>query len=209
MLRQVSRFTPTLVGKTVEQPVPSDPKEVHPHACGENIAERGLKLDFVGSPPRLWGKRRIPPKFIESPRFTPTLVGKTIHRLSVHNRKRVHPHACGENKTPIMQQVFRAGSPPRLWGKRCSRRYTNLYDRFTPTLVGKTIVLQPAHSVSAVHPHACGENNWAELGINWHKGSPPRLWGKRYIPNIPNSLNRFTPTLVGKTTEHNYIWTGY
>jgi len=71
------RFTPTGVGKT---PVPGSKgnvSAVHPHGCGENGASPSTRRPIQGSPPRVWGKRRIPHHYKSYHRFTPTGVGKT------------------------------------------------------------------------------------------------------------------------------------
>ncbi len=54
-------------------------------------------------------------------------------------------------------------------------------------------------STHQVHPHACGENNYAKSFRGRRDGSPPRVWGK-HIPNRhDDAARRFTPTRVGKT----------
>ena len=71
------RFTPTLVGKTIEYDYGLGVIKVHPHACGENGPPAGALTLASGSPPRLWGKQRGFISRAGAPRFTPTLVGKT------------------------------------------------------------------------------------------------------------------------------------
>ena len=67
---------------------------------------------------------------------------------------------------------------------------------FTPTCVGKT---SAAVGLGLrVHPHVCGEND-KNVGGDWSRGSPPRVWGKRGYAKIHRARIRFTPTCVGKT----------
>jgi len=73
----------------------------------------------------------------------------------------------------------RAGSPPRVWGKRGARRDRDITFRFTPTRVGKTRIIRIVRLRRSVHPHACGENH---------------ARGKLVVGRV-----RFTPTRVGKT----------
>ncbi len=51
---------------------------VHPHACGDNKPLVFFSDCDDGSPPRLWGQRRI--------------------RVGMDTRSTVHPHACGDNR---------------------------------------------------------------------------------------------------------------
>ncbi len=154
-------------------------KAVHPHACGENLAVFGGHRGYVGSPPRVWGKRSETRRLDRRQRFTPTRVGKTVQLGITTTWTAVHPHACGENREKRAASAARDGSPPRVWGKRAGVQPRFCPVRFTPTRVGKTARNAAAQQKCAVHPHACGEN--APVA-NWHirrVGSPPRVWGKR------------------------------
>ena len=71
------------------------------------------------------------------------------------------------------------GTPPRVWGKRRDDE-----TRFLPV---------------AVHPHVCGENQFARQFDKAGHGTPPRVWGKR-SRCMPRFMHfRYTPTCVGKT----------
>ena len=112
-------------------------------------------------------------------RFTPTRVGKTQTGRSLLTYQSVHPHACGENYTPSTPTICGAGSPPRVWGKLDGATTIRSVWRFTPTRVGKTEEFVKDKAAFLVHPHACGENFFADE----HDALSPR----------------FTPTRVGKT----------
>ena len=205
-----NRFTPTGVGKTTGSSFTPTPQTVHPHGCGENfLTMRRKAWPHLGSPPRVWGKRRSRTGMCTRLRFTPTGVGKTVAfpnhfikaggspprvwgklRIAWEGRgvKTVHPHGCGENSCAEM------GSIPE--------------QRFTPTGVGKTPPPRPALSAISgspprvwgklfpelihchpkpVHPHGCGENS-PVFGSNMTTiGSPPRVWGKHCIVSSGNS----------------------
>ena len=149
----------------------------------------------------MWGKHSNARQELESERFTPTLVGKTI---SSHLRlisTMVHPHACGENYNILGWRSIIIGSPPRLWGKLANTMLDGNLDRFTPTLVGKTLTQISSIMSQTVHPHACGENTVILVTKDGRRGSPPRLWGKRGSDHWKVLDIRFTPTLVGKTPK--------
>ena len=114
----VSRFTPTRVGKTSPMMWRVAVVTVHPHACGENIPGHGYVTAWDGSPPRVWGKLDRVRSAHPSARFTPTRVGKTV--------------------APCSKEVVEPGSPPRVWGKLPRLPAAGGGDRFTPTRVGKT-----------------------------------------------------------------------
>ena len=50
-----------------------------------------------------------------------------------------------------------------------------------------------------VHPHGCGEDIDPAAFSQQPGGSPPRVWGRRAIPNHLIHRRWFTPTGVGKT----------
>ncbi len=90
----------------------------------------------------------------------------------------VHPHACGDNESPLLWPGWLAVHP-HACGDNIGRRF----------LV----------SAVAVHPHACGDN-WPTLtAFCVTVGSPPRVWGQLPRPGSGDVLTRFTPTRVGTT----------
>ena len=174
-----ARFTPTGVGKTFCVPVGRKHRQVHPHRCGENSEAPSIAAEHSGSPPQVWGKRywSIPNTVFD--RFTPTGVGKTLHRPSISGRMPVHPHRCGENNRLAEWKVTAVGSPPQVWGKRVTQRKPCRNPRFTPTGVGKTSICRQQQPRLQVHPHRCGENQYAKPAEASRRGSPPQVWGKR------------------------------
>ena len=111
------RFTPTCVGKTrVGRPLPSC-GSVHPHVCGEDTSLNAAYAVACGSPPRVWGRQMTSFFFLNSFRFTPTCVGKTLKVCLPRTAFAVHPHVCGEDCRFRGQNAGRAGSPPRVWGR--------------------------------------------------------------------------------------------
>ena len=72
-------------------------------------------------------------------------------------------------------------------------------ERFTPTRVGNTFVSAKLVGRLSVHPHACGEYAIADRSAAAVSGSPPRVWGIRFVFDFDFKAARFTPTRVGNT----------
>ena len=193
------RFTPTRVGTTSEGVATGPIFTVHPHACGDDSALSRNWMGTYGSPPRVWGRRRLSRPAPRSPRFTPTRVGTTrCHPLFLWGQS-VHPHACGDDLHRLEQPHQSIGSPPRVWGRLARERHVELQNRFTPTRVGTTATRPAPPPCPTVHPHACGDDDrpeWTMLSVH---GSPPRVWGRPSRWSSPRLGWRFTPTRVGTT----------
>ncbi len=111
------RFTPTYVGKTAESLGRPDTASVHPHVCGEDAPSSFGLVEFIGSPPRMWGRRENRRSEYYGLRFTPTYVGKTPAGAWCPRRPSVHPHVCGEDTRSTATRMEIIGSPPRMWGR--------------------------------------------------------------------------------------------
>ena len=173
------RFIPTRVGNTGFGQFLLSGASVHPHACGEyGVIADGEHVP-PGSSPRVWGI--LVPNRAEDcvPRFIPTRVGNTVSVPRMPEFWTVHPHACGEYGDRAVAHVRCAGSSPRVWGIRISRRFHGQIWRFIPTRVGNT------------RPFP--------VRAEWPSGSSPRVWGipKQSASRTPRG--RFIPTRVGNT----------
>ena len=131
-----------------------------------------------GSPPRVWGQQERAGRAVLTQRFTPTRVGTTDTVTAPLAAEPVHPHACGDNRLSNPLPMLVAGSPPRVWGQLDSNGHEIAHGRFTPTRVGTTAWRACVPGLSAVHPHACGDNVSAEPAELARGGSPPRVWGQ-------------------------------
>src|SRR5262249_36650957 len=69
--------------------------------------------------------------------------------------------------------------------------------RFTPTCVGKTLMLPVCAGLATVHPHVRGEDGMPVCRSASRGGSPPRAWGRRGAFHTFEPPQRFTPTCVG------------
>jgi len=78
---------------------------VHPHACGDDVA------DFV--------------RDVGRERFTPTRVGTTEGCGRRPPDITVHPHACGDDWMLRFHGEAPGGSPPRVWGRRMEASFTS------------------------------------------------------------------------------------
>ena len=70
-------ITPTCVGNTEISEDQKMTYEDHPHLCGEHGRRGRVKCNHVGSPPPVWGTRRVVVDVVVTPRITPTCVGNT------------------------------------------------------------------------------------------------------------------------------------
>ena len=73
----ILRITPAHAGKTLAAKTKSVLSRDHPRACGENNLLGFLRLKFVGSPPRMRGKRIQNIFPLNDTGITPAHAGKT------------------------------------------------------------------------------------------------------------------------------------
>ena len=136
------RFIPTGVGNTRRNKYALLFRTVHPHGCGEHLVQPPALFRRPGSSPRVWGTLCFfaPAKILR--RFIPTGVGNTGSAGALEWRWPVHPHGCGEHRSPADLKSDVSGSSPRVWG---TRQRPQTPQRF-----------------AAVHPHGCGEHKIEE-----------------------------------------------
>ena len=193
------RFIPTPVGNTAGWTWGQSGSAVHPHACGEHLADHLHGRRHVGSSPRLWGTPLRAAELRVFHRFIPTPVGNTRPVRRRHPGQTVHPHACGEHTSSAKGISALTGSSPRLWGTRLCHRGISVCTRFIPTPVGNTFDSAELVTLGTVHPHACGEHSsFINVG-RISAGSSPRLWGTPTSARTLTARIRFIPTPVGNT----------
>ena len=109
---------PAHTGKTVQQGSRRTRRRAHPRAYGENGREVEAHLPCQGSSPRIRGKRDL--KNIQFPKLglIPAHTGKTPRLPRQDSPGRAHPRAYGENIRSGVRLSGRAGSSPRIRGKR-------------------------------------------------------------------------------------------
>ncbi len=173
-----TRTIPTRVGRTPQPTRGSAAPSDHPHACGENVFNYRLADLDHGPSPRVWGELERKEMTFLGARTIPTRVGRTWRPGAVVRIPSDHPHACGENSCSCRMTDMQRGPSPRVWGELDTHRNQCSRKRTIPTRVGRTGKREGAHSRTADHPHACGENA-CPGGCSWHSDGPsPRVWGE-------------------------------
>ena len=199
--RGEGRFIPTRVGNTHRRVRAAGWAAVHPHACGEYIANIADLVRDPGSSPRVWGILWQAAGRCPASRFIPTRVGNTSAMDTTARWASVHPHACGEYRAKTCPVCGRAGSSPRVWGIRDVGAPIASFKRFIPTRVGNTPSPGARSRGYPVHPHACGEYTCPHVWPFRPGGSSPRVWGI-LLPLLGRAgAARFIPTRVGNTAS--------
>ena len=132
-------------------------------------------------------------------RITPAHAGKTAGGGMSSTTPEDHPRACGENLVGHRGMVAKSGSPPRMRGKPNEIAAGTVLTGITPAHAGKTSSVQARKAPPQDHPRACGENCNAFDLVRIHKGSPPRMRGKRDSEARRAVAQRITPAHAGKT----------
>ena len=109
-----------------------------PHVRGEDLAPVELTLSVGETPPRTWGRPLRMSVSQQSPRNTPTYVGKTTGSCPEGLPAEKHPHVRGEDLPTASSKLMNK--------------------RNTPTYVGKTRTSRKVEPSSEKHPHVRGED---------------------------------------------------
>ena len=177
-------ITPACAGKSVAvghwAPLARD----HPRVCGEKPCVARALSAAVGSPPRVRGKAFALNVCINSPGITPACAGKSMAQSWRLIAKWDHPRVCGEKKTFPTEVFTLLGSPPRVRGKGVSAGGSTADAGITPACAGKSFSRPPSGRQKGDHPRVCGEKE-ADVGHDIVVGgSPPRVRGKVYQPDV-------------------------
>ena len=173
--------------------------EKHPHVRGEDKRESTPRIIFPETPPRAWGRHAESLGYEANNRNTPTCVGKTYQGREGDTCERKHPHVRGEDEGIPPPSASCRETPPRAWGRRKHPADFSLYQRNTPTCVGKTEVVDYLGFAIEKHPHVRGEDGYALGGKALPEETPPRAWGRPEGLTLATLEKRNTPTCVGKT----------
>ena len=201
---QIRKFahgiTPADAGKTSIFTVRQADTEDHPRGCGENGRSQAGRRHRLGSPPRMRGKRTLPPLAPSVMRITPADAGKTCLCWALRRNYWDHPRGCGENPSCPKPLLLLPGSPPRMRGKPRHCMYMLTGFRITPADAGKTASLSRMLTAWWDHPRGCGENVADKSHGDASMGSPPRMRGKRRENQSWLFRDRITPADAGKTS---------
>ena len=170
---------PACAGKTGARILAHPACQAHPRVCGENGVRASFRLPWVGSSPRVRGKRfvGVPNRRLEG--LIPACAGKTRADLWRRRNNPAHPRVCGENESACAGAVIDAGSSPRVRGKRVGYFAGFGVDGLIPACAGKTTRNRPPPAPAGAHPRVCGENFFAFAHKPFVTGSSPRVRGKR------------------------------
>ena len=102
------------------------------------------KLDGLGSPPRMRGKRAGCRHESTAFGITPADAGKTSLSRQRTKQKRDHPRGCGENYEHGNYAASGMGSPPRMRGKLVIPYFERNVHGITPADAGKTAKRKPS-----------------------------------------------------------------
>ena len=158
--QQVRRgLIPARAGKTRTAARRARPSGAHPRACGENEFGFVLADKEAGSSPRVRGKPERNPEMRNVNGLIPARAGKTSTSPTPH-------------RSP-------SGSSPRVRGKPSWGSTAAPSSRLIPARAGKTGTTPMALAHLRAHPRACGENRSRDPSGHAHRGSSPRVRGKR------------------------------
>ena len=133
-------------------------KTDHPHVCGEHLRRLYAARYGHGSSPRMWGTLICRDGLGSDLRIIPTYVGNTPSMSLIPSDTTDHPHVCGEHLIPLATALHRCGSSPRMWGTPTAYLAFQICTRIIPTYVGNTTNQSRFSTLTADHPHVCGEH---------------------------------------------------
>ena len=70
--------------------------------------------------------------------ITPAYAGKSKSHRSKEERGKDHPRVCGEKILEKLDEIYHAGSPPRMRGKVTGNMEFDADTRITPAYAGKS-----------------------------------------------------------------------
>ena len=133
------------------------------------------------------------------PRLIPACAGKTGGRPVRGFGFWARPRVCGENWVRTLRSLMRAGSSPRVRGKRRGPRQLVHGRRLIPAYAGKTASAVGAAAGAAAHPRVCGENDARRSAFDSARGSSPRVRGKHDGRRSVLRVLGLIPACAGKT----------
>ena len=167
--------------------------------CGENSASVRAWVAWVGSSPRVRGKRELGQGREQVVGLIPACAGKTVRSTTPVGVLRAHPRVCGENDRAAVARLTSKGSSPRVRGKPPSKFPKLGPGGLIPACAGKTPFRLGVRGRLRAHPRVCGENHMVFVGWWAVNGSSPRVRGKRLALCRPWCGRGLIPACAGKT----------
>ena len=132
----------------------------------------------------------------------PACAGKTHSPLTTSYMLTAHPRVCGENLMILVRIGRKAGSSPRVRGKRTLTPTTVQAPGLIPACAGKTACIECVGYGARAHPRVCGENSGGRPSRARTSGSSPRVRGKPAYRRQVRGHARLIPACAGKTSYY-------
>ena len=165
--------------------------------CGEQMTNRTLTSQRLGSPPRVRGTGSRRATVAGCGRITPACAGNSSRSGCWWHKAQDHPRVCGEQFHGIRPRNAHTGSPPRVRGTEKMANTILTPDRITPACAGNSFTKNICYFISWDHPRVCGEQHRTTKGPAWPGGSPPRVRGTGAGTAGQNAGDRITPACAG------------
>ena len=166
--------------------------------CGENVFRFHDLRHTGGSSPRVRGKLAITRCSAPSVGLIPACAGKTGEPPGRTRSAPAHPRVCGENEPRLSGLWAKAGSSPRVRGKRVFTIGCGCLWGLIPACAGKTLLGRVGVEASRAHPRVCGENSAGWWCPRLARGSSPRVRGKQPSPSETPAPGGSSPRVRGK-----------
>ena len=199
------RFIPARAGNGCPRLLPGAPRSVHPRACGERTPPLTSALTVVGSSPRVRGTARGSMLASSPCRFIPARAGNGRQARNCRRLRTVHPRACGERPSLLVDMGALDGSSPRVRGTARIYHAVRRLQRFIPARAGNGLVTIVVPSSPSVHPRACGERERQENKFKVDDGSSPRVRGTAKLLVPLGTGIRFIPARAGNGQLANFL----
>ena len=175
-------------------------RSVHPHVCGELLAQCESHSTTC--------------------RFIPACAGNSDGWGRPSRAWPVHPRVCGELALRAQAAGQTRGSSPRVRGTLIELQHALVSQRFIPACAGnsldRVVQTQPdlwfipacarnspaprrARRPRTVHPRVCGELSLFPVAVRTSTGSSPRVRGTPLGSEPPRRGRRFIPACAGNS----------
>ena len=132
-------------------------------------------------------------------RIIPARAGNTVRTILVTTSTSDHPRACGEHTHPTNPCFDGFGSSPRVRGTLLHDRRFCRGRRIIPARAGNTVASPASWRPLPDHPRACGEHVGAQVAVELHDGSSPRVRGTLIHDALGRQSRRIIPARAGNT----------
>ena len=115
------RYIPARAGEAFAKSRTATLQRVHPRACGGSLQLPEELFGVVGTSPRVRGKPLEAADRRALERYIPARAGEARTPAACARSRAVHPRACGGSPSVACVSASRAGTSPRVRGKRRCR----------------------------------------------------------------------------------------